>query len=285
MDEFHYYADPDRGWAWQVPLLTLPRAQFVLMSATLGDTRRFEDELTAPHRAPHHQRHDRHPAGAARLRVPPHRPARDHRHPAGDRPGAGLRRPLHPAVGGRAGPGPDERQRVHPGGEGRDRRVDRGVPVRSRVRAVAVALRPPRHRRPPRRDAAQVPAAGRAAGPGGPAQGHLRHRHAGGRHQRPDPDRAVHPAVQVRRDLLPAALGPRVPPGRGPGRAGRVRHGRLRVGPGARARHRERAGTGQGRRRRPQAPQGRARPSRRPGATCPGTTTRSPAWPPPRPSR
>jgi superfamily II DNA/RNA helicase len=47
MDEFHYYADPERGWAWQVPLLTLPQAQFVLMSATLGDTRRFEAELTA----------------------------------------------------------------------------------------------------------------------------------------------------------------------------------------------------------------------------------------------
>ena len=37
MDEFHFYADPDRGWAWQVPLLTLPNAQFLLMSATLGD--------------------------------------------------------------------------------------------------------------------------------------------------------------------------------------------------------------------------------------------------------
>ena len=46
IDEFHYYADPDRGWAWQVPLLTLPQAQFLLMSATLGDTRRFEAELT-----------------------------------------------------------------------------------------------------------------------------------------------------------------------------------------------------------------------------------------------
>ncbi|GAA2527810.1 DEAD/DEAH box helicase [Pilimelia columellifera] len=45
MDEFHFYAEPDRGWAWQVPLLELPRAQFVLMSATLGDTRRFEDDL------------------------------------------------------------------------------------------------------------------------------------------------------------------------------------------------------------------------------------------------
>ncbi|GAA3269809.1 DUF3516 domain-containing protein [Dactylosporangium vinaceum] len=46
MDEFHFYADPDRGWAWQVPLIELPQAQFVLMSATLGDVTRFEDDLT-----------------------------------------------------------------------------------------------------------------------------------------------------------------------------------------------------------------------------------------------
>jgi superfamily II RNA helicase len=46
MDEFHFYADPDRGWAWQVPLLELPKAQFLLMSATLGDVSRFEADLT-----------------------------------------------------------------------------------------------------------------------------------------------------------------------------------------------------------------------------------------------
>ncbi|MBO0890186.1 MAG: DEAD/DEAH box helicase, partial [Acidothermales bacterium] len=46
MDEFHFYADPDRGWAWQVPLLELPQAQFVLMSATLGDVAFFEADLT-----------------------------------------------------------------------------------------------------------------------------------------------------------------------------------------------------------------------------------------------
>ncbi|MDY3127917.1 MAG: DUF3516 domain-containing protein [Corynebacterium sp.] len=46
MDEFHYYSDPDRGWAWQVPLLELPNAQFVLMSATLGDTSWLEKDLT-----------------------------------------------------------------------------------------------------------------------------------------------------------------------------------------------------------------------------------------------
>ncbi|MDQ3104844.1 MAG: DUF3516 domain-containing protein [Actinomycetota bacterium] len=46
MDEFHYYGDPDRGWAWQVPLLELPQAQFLLMSATLGDVTYFADDLT-----------------------------------------------------------------------------------------------------------------------------------------------------------------------------------------------------------------------------------------------
>ena len=46
MDEFHYYADRERGVAWQVPLLTLPQARFLLMSATLGDTAFFETELT-----------------------------------------------------------------------------------------------------------------------------------------------------------------------------------------------------------------------------------------------
>ncbi len=46
MDEFHYYADRERGVAWQVPLLTLPQSRFLLMSATLGDTTFFEEELT-----------------------------------------------------------------------------------------------------------------------------------------------------------------------------------------------------------------------------------------------
>ncbi len=46
MDEFHYYADRERGVAWQVPLLTLPQTRFLLMSATLGETTFFEEELT-----------------------------------------------------------------------------------------------------------------------------------------------------------------------------------------------------------------------------------------------
>lgn len=45
MDEFHYYGDPQRGWAWQVPLLELGDTQFVLMSATLGDTSRLREDI------------------------------------------------------------------------------------------------------------------------------------------------------------------------------------------------------------------------------------------------
>ena len=46
MDEFHYYGDRDRGWAWQVPLLELRRPNFLLMSATLGDTTELQEDLS-----------------------------------------------------------------------------------------------------------------------------------------------------------------------------------------------------------------------------------------------
>jgi superfamily II RNA helicase len=52
MDEFHYYSDHARGVAWQVPLLTLSRSRFLLMSATLGATALFERELTRVTGAP-----------------------------------------------------------------------------------------------------------------------------------------------------------------------------------------------------------------------------------------
>ncbi len=46
MDEFHYYGDRSRGWAWQVPLLELPQCSFLLMSATLGDTSNIQADLS-----------------------------------------------------------------------------------------------------------------------------------------------------------------------------------------------------------------------------------------------
>ena len=45
MDEFHYFGDPQRGWAWQIPLLALKSVQFLLMSATLGDTKAIADKV------------------------------------------------------------------------------------------------------------------------------------------------------------------------------------------------------------------------------------------------
>ncbi|MDP9463114.1 MAG: DUF3516 domain-containing protein, partial [Actinomycetota bacterium] len=45
LDEFHYYADPDRGWAWQVPLLELTGCQMLLASATLGDMTAISTDL------------------------------------------------------------------------------------------------------------------------------------------------------------------------------------------------------------------------------------------------
>ena len=52
MDEFHWYADRDRGVAWQVPLLALPQARFLLMSATLGDVDLLRGGAHAAERPP-----------------------------------------------------------------------------------------------------------------------------------------------------------------------------------------------------------------------------------------
>ncbi|MFM7603596.1 MAG: DEAD/DEAH box helicase, partial [Prosthecobacter sp.] len=46
MDEFHYYSDKERGVAWQVPLLTMSSSRFLMMSATMGGSAFFKDELT-----------------------------------------------------------------------------------------------------------------------------------------------------------------------------------------------------------------------------------------------
>ena len=52
IDELHYYADKERGVAWQIPMLVLERTQFLLMSATIGPTEFFEKALTKVTRRP-----------------------------------------------------------------------------------------------------------------------------------------------------------------------------------------------------------------------------------------
>ena len=115
MDEFHFYAEPDRGWAWQVPLLELPQAQFLLMSATLGDVTELAADLTR------RNGRDTTVVDDAVRPVPLSFSWQltplvgDARGAGDDRPGPGLRRALHPegrrrarhvAAQRRAGPRP-----------------------------------------------------------------------------------------------------------------------------------------------------------------------------------
>ena len=255
LDEFHFYADPDRGWAWQVPLLELARAQFLLMSATLGDTTELAEDLqrrtgretrtvSAGERpVPLHHYYETTPlhetisdllaGGQAPIYVVHFTQAAALEHAqaltslnVADR---AHRDQIAAAIGG---------FRVHRG-----------------LRQDTVPAGAPRHRRPPRRHAAEVPPAGRTARAGRPAEGHLRHRHPRRRHQRADPHRRVRRVEQVRRRAAAAAAGPRVPPDRRARRARRLRHRRHRRRPGAGARGRERQGGRQGRRRPQEAPQ------------------------------
>jgi superfamily II RNA helicase len=62
LDEFHFYDDRARGAAWQIPLITLPRTQFLLMSATLGNTAPIEEQLSGyTRRGTAHVHSDRRP--------------------------------------------------------------------------------------------------------------------------------------------------------------------------------------------------------------------------------
>ena len=165
MDEFHYYGDSQRGWAWQVPLLELTRAQFVLMSATLGDMRFFAKDLTKRTGRETAVIAERATPGAAALLVHAGAADRDPAGPAGHQPGAGLHRALHPGRRAGTGPGAVQPDRRDQGRAGPDRRGDRRFPVLARLRPDAVPAGPARHRGAPRRNAAQVPAAGGEARP------------------------------------------------------------------------------------------------------------------------
>ena len=121
MDEFHYYADPDRGWAWQVPLIELPKAQFILMSATLGDVTRFQEDLTKRTGWPTAvvKNAERPVPLVFAFSLQPLHEALDELLTTNQAPD--LYRAFHPGGRARAGPGADVDECVHAPGERQDR--------------------------------------------------------------------------------------------------------------------------------------------------------------------
>ena len=136
MDEFHFYADPQRGWAWQVPLLELPQVQFVLMSATLGDVAFFGEDLT--------RRTDRPTAvvATAERPVPLTSPTRSSRCTRRSTSCCRPTRPRSTSCTSRRQEAVERAQSlmsinvVQPRAEGPDRRPDRRLPVRRRASAA-----------------------------------------------------------------------------------------------------------------------------------------------------
>ena len=277
MDEFHFYAEPERGWAWQVPLLTLPHAQFLLMSATLGDVSALREDLT------------RRTGRETALVDEAERPvpldfswSLEPLHELLEELVRADRAPVYvvhftqASALERAQALVSAKLCTREERDG-DRRRARRLPLHRRVRPDAVAAHPQRHRRPPRRHAAALPPAGGAAGPDRAAEGDLRDGHAGRRHQRPHPHRGLHRAGQVRRLAAADPEGARVPPDRRARRARRVRHGRLRGRAGAGAHDRQRPRGGQGRRRPEEAPQAPALQARGRRGRLDGGDVRAPA--------
>jgi superfamily II RNA helicase len=97
LDEFHYYADRERGVAWQIPLLVLERTQFLLMSATIGPTEPFEKALAKLTKRPTVDGALVGPPVPLDARVPRDAAARDDRRSRREGALAGLRRQLHAA--------------------------------------------------------------------------------------------------------------------------------------------------------------------------------------------
>ena len=201
IDEFHYYADRERGVAWQIPLIVLERAQFLLMSATIGPTEPFEKALT---------KLTKRPTVAVRSTLRPVPLDFEYRET-----------PLHETIAElvRTGRSPvyavNFTQRVRqPGWRKHLMSVDFHV-AKERKRAIAEelgkvrfgyalrqggeALSGARRRYSPRGALAEISPAGRKACPEGTARDRERHRHAGRGREHPDSNGALHGYARVRR--------------------------------------------------------------------------------------
>ena len=133
MDEFHYYSDRERGGAWQVPLLALPQARFLLMSPRWG-TRSFRGGTDRAEReADGHGALDA-AARAAGFPVQRNAAGADRGGAGHRREGAGVRGAFHAGGGGGKRAGFHQPGRLQQGGEGGDCPAVGGLPVRESVR-------------------------------------------------------------------------------------------------------------------------------------------------------
>ncbi len=207
MDEFHYYGDPERGWAWQVPLLTLPQTQFLLMSATLGNVDAIADKLSDLNDTP-----DVDVIADAPRPVPlsyeytldPMEKTVELAFRNGETPiyvvhfsqDAALETAQALATTGVSSK--EQRQAIA--------EAIKGAQIHHSLRQDSAAAAAHRCRHPSCRHAAALPPPGRAARPAGSAARDLRHRYIGRRHQRADSLRGAHGPDQVRRhqDAPPA---------------------------------------------------------------------------------
>ena len=241
MDEFHFYADPQRGWAWQVPLLELPQ---VAVRADVGDARRrrlLRGGPDAPHRPARRGHRRRRAPRAADVHLRDDAAARD----SSTSWSKTRRAPVYvvhftqTAAVERAQSLLSTPARQPRAAGPRSPRRSAGFRFGAGLRQDAQPAAAARHRRAPRGHAAQVPPARRAARAARACSRDLRHRHARRRHQRADPHGAAHQPGQVRRREDAAPDRARVPPDRRARRPRGLRHRGRGRRPGARARDRE----------------------------------------------
>jgi hypothetical protein len=242
MDEFHYYADKERGVAWQVPLLVLPRTRSSSSCRRRSATRARSPSGSSATRAASGARDVRPAARPARLGIPRDAAPRDDR--GAPRRGkspiyvvnftqrecAELAQSLTSVKIGTK----EEREEIRKIAAGIRLATPYGKEFR-RFLSFGVGVH---HAGPP----PEVPSPRRAARAEGPPPRRLRDRHARRRREHPDPDGPLHEAREVRRDEGRAPLRPRLQADRRARRPAGVRHAGQRRRAGARAHRREAAG-------------------------------------------
>ncbi len=227
MDEFHFYADPPaRAGPGRSRCSSSPRTQFLLMSATLGGTSFFSEDLerrTGSLSRPSRASSARCPLTYSYIVEPLHGSSRSSSRPAAHRSTWCTSRRRTPSSGRSRSCRPPGLPRAALTGSPTSSGTSASAPAsarRSRDSCGTVSASTTRGCSPKYRRVVERLLPARAA------HRRLRDGHPRRRDQRADPHRRVHLARQVRRHEDAAPERTRVPPDRRAGRPCRVRHAR-----------------------------------------------------------